>query len=316
MKAFVLKLVISLGLLAFFLSRIDFSQFLRVVASANLFYFVLILFAYAAGQVVSCVRWIVLAHPLGFRFSFKNYLSFYFIGMFFNLFAPSTIGGDASRVFYLTRESKAKQQTWGRQTTHALVAVLTDRIVGMAVMVWMAACALVLFPQYPVPNVVRYVTFGLSLACLASWFFLPLVNRVLRWLGYSAGEYLRLSLETYWGRQQIIVNSILLSIVVHLNQGAMQFYLAKAVGLDIPWSYGFILYPLVGIFSALPISFNGIGLREGGYLFLLTQIGVSSEKAIAVGLLWFLVIVLDSLIGGVLYVARRRDAVSEDPARA
>jgi hypothetical protein len=96
----------------------------------------------------------------------------------------------------------------------------------------------------------------------------------------------------------------------------MQFYLAKAVGLEIPWSYGFILYPLVGIFSALPISFNGIGLREGGYLFLLTQIGVSSEKAIAVGLLWFLVIVLDSLIGGVLYIARRSDAVSEHPARA
>jgi uncharacterized membrane protein YbhN (UPF0104 family) len=316
MKAFVLKLVVSLGLLAFFLSRIDFSQFMRVVASADLFYLGVILLAYAAGQVVSCIRWIVLAYPLGFHFSFTEYLSFYFIGMFFNLFAPSTIGGDASRIFYLTRASKAGQQTWGRQATHALVAVLTDRIVGMAVMVWVAAFALVLFPQYPVPSVIRYVTFGLSLAFFASWFFLPLVNRMLRWLGYSAGEYLRLSLETYWGRQQIILNSILLSVIVHLNQGAMQFYLAKAVGLDIPWSFGFILYPLVGIFSALPISFNGIGLREGGYLFMLTQIGVSSEKAIAVGLLWFLVIVLDSLIGGILYIARRSDAVSENPAQA
>jgi uncharacterized membrane protein YbhN (UPF0104 family) len=316
MKAFVLKLLVSLGLLVFFLSRIDFSQFVRVVTSADLFYLGLILVAYAAGQVVSCVRWIVLAYPLGFHFSFTEYLSFYFIGMFFNLFAPSTIGGDASRVFYLTRGSKAGKESWGRQATHALVAVLTDRIVGMAVMVWVAAFALVLFPQYPVPDVVRYATFGLSLAFFGSWFFLPLLNRMLRWLGYSAGEYLRLSLETYWGRQQIILNAVLLSVIVHLNQGAMQFYLAKAVGLEIPWSYGFILYPLVGIFSALPISFNGIGLREGGYLFLLTQIGVSSEKAIAVGLLWFLVIVLDSLIGGVLYVARRSGAASENPAQA
>jgi uncharacterized membrane protein YbhN (UPF0104 family) len=316
MKAFVLKLLVSLGLLAFFLSRIDFSQFVRVVTSADLFYLGVILLAYAAGQVVSCLRWIVLAYPLGFHFSFTQYLSFYFIGMFFNLFAPSTIGGDASRIFYLTRASKPRQQAWGRQTTHALVAVLTDRIVGMAVMVWLAALALLLFPQYPVPDVIRYVTFGLSLAFFASWFFLPLLNRLLRRLGYSAGEYLRLSLETYWGRQQIILNSILLSVIVHLNQGALQFYLGKAVALDIPWSFGFILYPLVGIFSALPISFNGIGLREGGYLFLLTQIGVSSEKAIAVGLLWFLVIVLDSLIGGILYIAHRSDAVSENPARA
>jgi len=66
-----------------------------------------------------------------------------------------------------------------------------------------------------------------------------------------------------------------------------------------------IIYPLVGTFSALPISLNGIGLREGGYLFLLRQIGVSPEKAIAFGILWFAIIVLDSLVGGVVFIAKK-----------
>lgn len=314
MKGFAIKLALSAGLLAFFLSRIDFAHFLRILGSADLFYLSLVLFGYAASQIVSCVRWIVLARPLGFAYSFKDYLSFYFIGMFFNLFAPSTIGGDASRVVYLARGSAGAERPWGRQAAQAFVSVFTDRVIGMAALAWVAALTLLLFPHYPVPRIVRYATYGLSIGFLLSWFLLPLVNRLLARFGYSAGESLRLSLETYWGRRRIIFHSILLSLFVHFIQGSLQFYLVKAVGVHVPWSYGFILYPLVGIFAALPVSFNGIGLREGGYLFLLTQMGIRSEKAIAVGLLWFLVIALDSLIGGVLYVARRPGAVAEDPA--
>jgi uncharacterized membrane protein YbhN (UPF0104 family) len=78
--------------------------------------------------------------------------------------------------------------------------------------------------------------------------------------------------------------------------------------VEIPLSYAFIIYPLVGTFSALPVSLNGIGLREGGYIFLLTRIGVSPEQAIAFGLLWIIVVALDSSIGGLIYVLKNRAA--------
>jgi hypothetical protein len=61
----------------------------------------------------------------------------------------------------------------------------------------------------------------------------------------------------------------------------------------------------VGSFAALPVSFNGIGLRETGYLFLLGVIGVNSEKAIAFGLLLFLIVVLDSSLGGLFFLLKR-----------
>ncbi|MGH7829319.1 MAG: hypothetical protein ACREP8_04000, partial [Candidatus Binatia bacterium] len=62
---------------------------------------------------------------------------------------------------------------------------------------------------------------------------------------------------------------------------------------------------------------NGIGLREGGYLFLLRQIDVSSEKAIAFGLLWFLIVALDSLIGGLVFILKRggKPAAIVSPAK-
>ena len=87
--------------------------------------------------------------------------------------------------------------------------------------------------------------------------------------------------------------------------------MGQALGLEIPWFYSFILYPLVSVFSALSISFNGIGLREGGYLFLLQRVGVESEKAIAFGLLWFIIVALDSLVGGTIFILSKSPKPSD-----
>ncbi|HWP60497.1 MAG TPA: lysylphosphatidylglycerol synthase transmembrane domain-containing protein [Candidatus Acidoferrales bacterium] len=299
-----IKLSLSLILLGFLLSQIDFPQLLGVLAAADPFYLGVILVGYIIGQVVSCFRWTLLAEPLGFKFIFKDYLAFYFIGMFFNLFAPSTVGGDASRVFYLAYAAPGEPQ-WGRRATCAVISVLMDRIVGMAAMVWMAAAALAAFPFYPIPAVIHYIIFALALAFVLAWLFLPLLNRVLERAGFAVAGHLRLSLEAYWSRQKTIANTLLLSLAIHAIQALLHLMLARGIGVDMPASYGFLLYPLAGIFSALPLSLNGIGLRENAYLFLLTLIGIRPEKAVAFGLLWFLMVVLDSLIGGVVYVGRR-----------
>jgi hypothetical protein len=61
----------------------------------------------------------------------------------------------------------------------------------------------------------------------------------------------------------------------------------------------------VGTFAAIPVSLNGLGLREGGYIYLLSAIGIGSETGIAFGLLLFLIVALDSLIGGVIFLLQR-----------
>ena len=88
--------------------------------------------------------------------------------------------------------------------------------------------------------------------------------------------------------------------------------LGWALQIDIPFSFCIILYPLVGTFAAIPISLNGIGLREGGYLFMLGLIGINAEKGVAFGLLLFLVVVVDSLIGGGLFLLKKSPKASAD----
>ncbi|MGH7774613.1 MAG: lysylphosphatidylglycerol synthase transmembrane domain-containing protein [Candidatus Binatia bacterium] len=303
---FLLKVLVSLGLLSFLLSQIDLSKLLQVMTSAHLSYLALILVSYILSQFVSCLRWVLLARPLGFRLPFKEFLSFYFIGMFFNLFAPSTVGGDVGRVFYLARGGNQTQEVpWTGRTGSALISVLADRAIGLAVLVWIGAVALTLFSNYPLPVIVRYLTFALAIGFFLGWMLLPFFNRLLEWVKYPLIKNLATGLEVYWRNQQVILQTIILSLIVHFVQAWAQILLGRSLDLEIPWSYCFILYPLVGVFSALPISLNGIGLREFGYKYLLEQIDVSSEKAIAFGLLWFILVALDSLIGGVVFILRK-----------
>jgi len=113
-------------------------------------------------------------------------------------------------------------------------------------------------------------------------------------------------MERYTSQWRLIAETIVVSLAIHFGQGGLHVVLGWSLDLHIPWSYVFILYPLVGVFSAIPISFNGIGLREGAYLFMLQKIGVSPEKSVAFGLLWFMVVVLNSLMGGVVFILRKR----------
>jgi hypothetical protein len=94
----------------------------------------------------------------------------------------------------------------------------------------------------------------------------------------------------------------------------MHVVMGQALGLDLPFSFCIIVYPLVGTFAAIPVSLNGLGLREGGYIYLLAVIGIGTEKGIAFGLLLFLIVALDSLIGGLLFLLQKLPKPTSVPA--
>ncbi|MBI2985509.1 MAG: flippase-like domain-containing protein [Deltaproteobacteria bacterium] len=303
---FLLKTLVSLGILAFLFSRINTAQLVGALTSARLSYLAVALAGYFLGQLLCSVRWGLLARPLGFENGAKDFAIFYFIGMFFNLFAPSTIGGDVGRVFYLARGGRRKEgQQWTGATLSALISVLADRIIGLVVLVWIGAAALALFSNYDLPLAVRTITFALAACSILGWLLLAPLHRLAERWGVPRAKNLLQGLATYTGNHWTIVVTVVISLIAHVIQSWMHILLGRSLGVEIPWSYVFILYPLVGIFSSLPVSLNGIGLREGGYLFLLGQIDVSPEKAIAFSFLWLIIVALDSLIGGVVFVLKK-----------
>jgi uncharacterized membrane protein YbhN (UPF0104 family) len=299
------KLLVSGGLLAYFLSRVHIERFTDTFAAAKFSYIALALAVYLVAQGISAVRWATLARPIGIKTPFTEMFRYYLIGMFFNLFAPGTVGGDVTRVYYLVRDEEAHAKGRAVTTVHAAMSVLMDRGIGMLVLVWLGAAGLLLFPDYPIPPPVRTVTLWLALAMLVAVLLMPLLRRVLPEDGHQLVVKLRLALRSYRTHWQALGAATLLSLAVHLIQAWMHVAMGRALDLDLPFSFCIIVYPLVGTFAAIPISVNGLGLREGGYVFLLAVLGIGTEKSIAFGILLFLIVALDSLIGGLLFLLQK-----------
>jgi glycosyltransferase 2 family protein len=302
---FLFKLLVSAGLLAYFLSRIHIERFVDTFASAKLSYIALALAVYLVTQGISAARWTTLARPIGIKTPFPDMVRYYLIGMFFNLFAPGTVGGDVSRIYYLVRDEEAHAKGRAVTTVHAAMSVLMDRGIGMLVLVWLGAAGLLLFPGYPVPAPVRTAALLLALAILVGVLLIPLVRLLLPEDGHHLVVKLRLALRSYHTHWRALGAATLLSVVIHLIQAWMHVAMGRALDLDLPFSFCIIVYPLVGTFAAIPISVNGLGLREGGYVFLLAVLGIGTEKGVAFGILLFLIVALDSLIGGLLFLLQK-----------
>jgi len=83
------------------------------------------------------------------------------------------------------------------------------------------------------------------------------------------------------------------------------YLIFRSLGVEVPLVYCLIFIPLISALSLLPISFNGLGIREGGYIFFFSQIGLNMTQAVSASLVFFVLVVLTSLIGGIAFVFQR-----------
>ena len=120
----VLKIVISVGLLAFLLHNTGLDHTLARLQMANLWYVPVGVGIYLLSQWVSSYRWKFLSNALGFDLSLREFYDYYLIGMYFSLFLPGSIGGDVGRMVYLAKACDRKKR-------EALLTLLAERGVGL-----------------------------------------------------------------------------------------------------------------------------------------------------------------------------------------
>ena len=275
-----LRVAGTAGLIGYVLSRVspgDLVATLRRVPPGTLAAAVLL---YLLGQGLSAVRWSILGRAVGLYRPLADYVRFYAIGMFFNLFGPSTLGGDAVRVMYL-----------GRGRRRMLAAVVQ----------------LVYHPRLPRALYSSVTSVGLLL--VVGWVAAPWLVRVLpreqRIRRLMADE-----LAPFWRDGTLLALTAVLSLVFHLSQVAVQYLLGLAIGVTLPFWYCLVFHPLVVLATALPVSLGGFGVRESGYVLLLGRIGIPASQAVVLSLLWFAVTAVAGLLGGLVFVTNPRPAAA------
>ncbi|MNL57018.1 hypothetical protein D3C87_1805510 [compost metagenome] len=82
----------------------------------------------------------------------------------------------------------------------------------------------------------------------------------------------------------------------------MHYFLILAVGKSVPLPYVLAFVPVMVLLTGLPLSVNGVGIREGSMVFFLSKVGLGSADALAVGMLSFAMLLLVGAVGGVIHL--------------
>jgi uncharacterized membrane protein YbhN (UPF0104 family) len=289
-----LRCAVSGVLLSWVAWRTDWQELVAALAHMRFELWLAALAMLAGAQGLSAWRWQMLARPLGFERSIRQLFSYYFIGMYFNLLLPTSVGGDVLRAWYLDGRS-------GRRLA-ALAAVFLDRFSGLLVLLALA-CAGVLLSPRELPAWITGFVWSTSACALLGILAVPVLAR---WGGGMSQRLhkVRLALATLMA-PRLLAASTILSLGVQAGNVILVLLLGEALGAQVPLAFYWILVPMVTLLTMLPISINGTGVREGAMVLFLAPLGVAEQTAVALALLWFTVFLAASLLGGLVYLCGR-----------
>ena len=274
---------------------ISFDKLLNTLGQISPITAILVIIGYTVGQLMSSVKWWTIARAGGIDVPYATALKAYFIGMFVNCFGSGlgTVGGDVARGILISNGLPKK--------TEGIAAVVADRIHGLTVLSVIALVTSQLFRSDRVPGWLLLSLLALIIGFIAAWVLGPAILRKLPNSNRFATKMHQVAaiFPRDFGVLSLITG---ISVVFHCTQILLHAVMANAVGAQIPLATLFVVIPLVNIASSLPISWNGLGVRENSYIYFLTAAPalVSAEQAAAFGALWLLAVTATSAIGGIV----------------
>jgi hypothetical protein len=319
--SFIGKAVVSIALIWYLLSTTEFSAVFASLTSASPFWLLLSFVTLFLGKIITSYRWQVLLKAQDIDIPLRFLIGSVFVGQFFNSFLPTTIGGDAMRAYDTASMSK--------DSTKSVVSVFADRLIGVFALALLALLALVLgFTSGQ--DVSFYVLPVLLLFFLCSFGILLLFNeRLLAFLGKLLG-LLRLnkvankleeayqSINILKKEPGVLVLAFLASLVLQINVIFFYYFIGVSLDLGVSFLYFAMIVPVALVVLLVPFSINGIGIREGIFVYLLTGLGVQTKDAIALSWISFGLILTQGIIGGIIFALRgiRLNEIKVDPSNS
>ncbi len=286
------------------------SRIFEILKSSSLPLVALALSLNIVGLVVSALRWKLLLDEQGKSFSVKFLLGSYLVGTFFNHFLPTRFGGD------LLRMNDTRSVPGGRAGAAGVVAAeRMSGILALLVFALIAALARISFVSaIPVIWVALAVSLAGILAVTALWLMIPpgffaarrpasaLLQKVFRQI-----DSFHLTIQNLMAKKNVLTKLMLGAFILQLNVVTHYFVVGRAIGLaSIPFfDYFFIILILTFVLS-VPVSINGIGVRDLTMLQMMAVYSYSPAHAITFSFLDFSLNLLLGLVGGLVYLFRKK----------
>jgi len=299
-----LRIGISVILLVFLFKQVDEKTILSVIKNADIKFVLLAALIYLSSYVLGLFRWEMLLKGAKINLPLRRIIISYAGAMFFNLFLPSTIGGDMVRSIDLAAHTQRPREV--------VATVLLDRLSGYVGLVIVALVALLfgwgLVEDKSVLLSVVIITGILvaGLLVLFNRFLYAKINRILH--SPTSGKIreaiknLHQEIHVFRHCKKIILKNIILSILIQIISPITFYIIALSLDIKINIAYFFVYLPIIAAITLLPISIGGLGLRDATTIFFFSKAGMVKDLSFAMSLINFSFILIFALIGGLIYV--------------
>jgi glycosyltransferase 2 family protein len=304
----VLKIAFSASVLALIIVyKAPVRDILGVLRTVGLGWLILAFSLHAVGIFASAYRWQILARAQGDEIPLGYLMRSYLVGTFFSNFLPSSYGGDIVRIWDGSRYS--------RSLVRSSAVVVVERATGIVVLFFFALFASLfrLEMANDVPVIWAALVLGLAGLALAALFLTPVAERFIRAL--PGGRLLQAPKEKILAFRAIILDyrhhkgpflrASFWALVLQANVVVYFFFIGKAFRLDIGFPDYFIFVPIVLLVQALPVTINGLGLREGSTVEIFKYYLIPAGTAVAFSLVDVGFRLILGAVGGIIYASRK-----------
>ena len=305
-----IRILISLSLIGviFWTMKGTSGEVIGIIKNINIGLFAIGFLTAVSAPAILGYRLQYLLKAQGIPIKMSEAVSLSFIGFFFNNFLPTSVGGDIAKAYYASKKTKDK--------IGCFTTVFMDRLFGVSSLILLASGSAILTHLYAANRAITWPIFVIT-GFMAAFFFL-LWNRSFARFALSPVLAVirmpaigRMGLEeklkkaysvisSFKDKKGVAFRAVIISFVAQvISFSAAYFWL---MGMGRPVSIGVIMMalPIVIIISMLP-SINGLGVREGAIVFLLSP-HAGKEAAFALGILWLFILLVLSIIGGLTYL--------------
>lgn len=307
MKKTLIKIAVSLLLFVFIFSQINLQEVISNFKRMDIMYIPLILLLLVLNYIISSIRWKkLLIFENTHHITVKYLVNLYFVGAFFNNFMPTSIGGDVYKIFKLGNKIQSK--------SNAFSATFMERFTGIIALVLISYYGLTTTLDFWLSLLPDYIS-GNSYLVLVFKFLLYFGFWIAAVVGFASLKFLATkisklrgiyeSLILYKNEYNVLGWAFVTSFIVQLMGIFTQYYIFKALGVDLSVSYALFVLPVITMASFFIPSLNGVGVQDLLYIKFFETVGVGSELALSASVLYHLFRLFVSLAGGVLYAIEK-----------
>lgn len=296
-----LKLLVSCGLIWMLVDGIDLGAARARILAADMKMLGLALLVSIVQVCICVMRWRVVLRAIKAALSFADAFRIYLIGFFFNQALPSSVGGDAVRIY--------KVYKGGLTLPCAINGVMLERVATVLGLVLLVVIATPFFINRVGPSEAAWIIPFVSLlgvggvAGLLVLMFLDRFSaRVSHWRFVHGLAMLAADTRKVFLAPAHAIKALGWSLIGHVNVTFSVYLLALSLDLQITWLDCMVLIPPVLLVMILPISIAGWGVREQAMVTAFALIGVPGEGALALSIMFGLLGLLLGLPGGIVWL--------------